>query len=116
MSDDPIKQQIRRLKERTWHILDNESFHVWEARGKASNVCDFICMDKSGYRLVKVCYQVIGAVELGRLLNFNDSRDPGTIIQIFFWDKHEHQPFYRAKLYYDRPQQPIPASLQKLVK
>jgi hypothetical protein len=116
MSDDPIKQQMRRLKERTWHILDKESFHVGEARGKATSVCDFICMDKSGYRLVKVCLQTISKIDLDRLLNFNDSRDPGTIIQIFFWKKHEHQPFHRAKLYYDRPKQAIPAPLLSLVK
>lgn len=116
MSEDLIKQEIRRLRERTWHILDNESFHVWEARGKAANVCDFICMDKSGYRLVKVCYQVIEAFALDRLINFNDSRDRDTIIEILFWEKHEHQPFFRAKLFYDRPKQPLSAQLKKLVK
>jgi hypothetical protein len=116
MSDTAIMQQLRRLREKTWHILDNESFHVGASRGKAAKVCDFICMDKSGYRLVKVCYQTISQPELERLMHFNDSRDPGTIIQIFFWQKHEHRPFFRAKLYYDRPGQVIPAPLQKLVK
>jgi hypothetical protein len=116
MSDTAIAQQMRRLCEKTWHILDNESFHVGASRGKAADVCDFICMDKSGYRLVKVCYQTISQLELERLLRFNESRDTATIIQIFFWKKNEHQPFCRAKLYYDRPDQPIPALLQKLVK
>lgn len=116
MSEDPIKQEMRRLKDRTWHLLDGESFHVWEAKGKSANVCDFVCFDKSGHRLVKVCLKTIGAAELDRLLRFNESRDPGTIIQILFWEKHDRVPFYRAKLYYNKPEQPIPAPLQKLVK
>jgi hypothetical protein len=116
MSDTAIAQQMRRLREKTWHILDNESFHVGASRGKAASVCDFICMDKSGYRLVKVCLQAISPLELERLLRFNESRDTATIIQIFFWKTGEHQPFHRAKLYYDKPEQPIPTALQKLVK
>ena len=116
MSEDAVKQLRRRLNHKTWMILDGESFHVSEARGKAADVFDFICMDKSGYRLVKVCHQTITRFELDKLLRFNDSRDPGTIIQILFWNKHEHMPFYRAKLYYARPEQPISPALQKLVK
>lgn len=116
MSEDAIKKLMRRLIEKSWHILDRESFHVWISRGKAANVCDFICVDKSGYRLIKVCYGTITPPELSRLLRFNDCRDPNTIIEILFWEKHQQQPFHRAKLYYNSPEQPIPATLKKLVK
>lgn len=116
MSEEPINKLMRRLMERSWKILDHESFYVFSARGKASAVCDFTCHDKSGYRLVKVCLKTISRAELDRLLRFNDCRDPNTIIEILFWEKHQQQPFHRAKLYYNSPEQPIPATLKNLVK
>jgi hypothetical protein len=116
MSDTAIAQQLRRLREKTWPILNKESDYVGSARGKAADICDIICFGKLGYRLIKVCLDTISKAELDRLLNFNECRDPSTIIQIFFWHKHDHRPFYLAKLYYARPDQPISATLKKLVK
>jgi len=116
MPEPAILQTMRRLKEKTWPILNEESDYVGSARGKAADICDIICFGKLGYRLVKVCLETISKAELDRLLHFNECRDPNTIIQIFFWHNHEHRPFYRAKLYYDKPNQPIPAALKKLVK
>jgi hypothetical protein len=107
---------MRRLREKTWHLLDDDSDHVGAARGKAEKVCDFICTDKSRNRIVKVCYLTITKTELDLLLQFDDSYDPTTAIQIYFWRKYEDRPFYIAKLYYRQPDQRISVQLQNLVK
>lgn len=120
MPEAAIKQTIRRLKEKTAKILDNESFHVNEATGKAEKIYDFFCFDKSCYKITKVCLDTIQPLALSSLLFFRESPfenpEARTIIQIFFWHHSDHSPFYRAKLYYGQPKQVIPEELEKLVR
>ena len=117
MAEEAIKQFCRRCKERTAEILDEESFNVGEARGKLARVADFTCFDKASYKIVKSCPGWITQKELDRLLAFNGSQQSAsTILQIFFWRQNDQGPFYRPKLFYNQPNQPIPDDLKKLVK
>jgi len=117
MSETAVKQALRRYREKTATLLDDESFNVAQSCGKLSHVIDFTCFDKGVMKLVKVCYQTISPKELEGLLNYSDSQlNMNTIIQIDFWDKGKRKPFYRSKLFYNQPGQAIPSDLQKLVK
>jgi len=117
MSEQSVRKVINRLQERTCAILDEESFNVAQTLGKASALFDFACFDKGCYKLVKVCYKAISQYELDKILFFNDSpHNDNTIIQVFFWDKYAQKPFYRVKLFYNKPNQSLPDKLQNLVK
>lgn len=117
MPDESIKRQLRRCREATANILDEESFHVNETSGKAAVVYDFMCFDRGCWKLVKVCVESITRHELRRFLEFSGTPcDNGMVLQIFFWRKRGRHPFYRPKLAYNRPDQEIPPELQKLVK
>ena len=117
MPDEAIKKQLRRFLDATAKLLNEESYHVSVAYGKSSDVYDLACCDKGCWKIVKVCLDTISRHELDMLLGFNDTPyDNGTILQIFFWTAQSKKPFYRFKLFYNRPDQPIPDELQKLVK
>ena len=116
MPDESVKQRIRRIKRSASNILDRESFNVAEAKGKLSEVVDLVCFDKSGLRLVKVCEEKISNSELSKILHYSDALlDTSTILQIDFWKKNGRKPFYRAKLYYNKPNQIINNELKKLI-
>lgn len=117
MSEEAIKKALRRYRDKTAVILDDESFNVAEARGKLSKIFDFTCFDKGTMKLVKVCYQNISKKELNDLLVYSDSQlNANTILQVDFWDRGKRKPFFRSKLFYNRPNQAISPDLQKLVK
>lgn len=117
MSEVSIKQALRRYREKTAELLDDESFNVATARGKLSKSFDFTCFDKGVFKLVKVCYQTMPSKEFDDLLSYSDSQlSANTILQIDFWDKGKRKPFYRSKLFYNQPNQAIPPDLRKLVK
>ena len=116
MPESSVMQKLRRRKDDTLTLLNEESFNVSVAFGKLAEVCDITCSDIMGSKLVKVCLDTISKHELNALLTYDGFRDEYTIIQVWFWRDGEHQPFYRPKLRYMRPNQTIPALLQKLVK
>lgn len=117
MAEEAISQILRRCKERTATILDDESFGVAITRGKLSHIFDIICKDKGCDKLVKICYRTISKKELSDILRFNDGqRNSSTILQLFFWGKNERHPFARPKLFYNQPNQRIPDDLTRLVK
>jgi hypothetical protein len=116
MSDTPIMQQLRRRKADTAQLLDDESFNVGAAIGKMARAFDFSCMDQMGFKAVKVCLDSITPDELELALTWRGSSHPATMLQLIFWRKGGHKPFYRAKLFYNQPKQVLPAELQKLVK
>ena len=117
MTEESIIQINRRCKERTGELLDDESFNVAEARGKLAKVADFICLDKGVMKVVRSCLDGIPKKEFDEFLEFNDSQlQANTILQIYFWEKHGRQPFYRPKLFYNKPDQKISDKLKELVK
>lgn len=109
-------QQFRRRRSDTARLLDDESFNVGAAVGKMARVFDFSCMDQMGFKAVKVCLDTITTDDLERVLAWTGSSHPATMLQLIFWRTGEHRPFYRVKLFYNQPKQPIPADLKKLVK
>lgn len=118
MSETAYKDRLRRARMRTRKMLDGESSFVFEAKGKAATVFDFVCKDKrNGDTYTRVCLDQIAAHELHRLMEFDAiCADANTIIQLIFWREHEHRPFCRAKLYYNQPKQKLPDELARLVR
>lgn len=117
MSEEAVKQALRRCIDRTIDICDDESFNVAVARGKFSRVFDIMCKDKGVDKFIKVCYRTISQKELRDILHFNDGQlQANTIIQLFFWNKNSRKPFYKPKLFYNIPSQEIPPELKRLVK
>lgn len=118
MGEEAINKILRRIKDETEDILDGESFNVARiTKGKLSGVIDFTCFDKGTLKLVKVCLDEISKKELESLLYFNDSQiSTSTILQIDFWKRQGRKPFYRAKLFYNQPNQYISEGLKRLVK
>ena len=116
MAEEAIMQAVRRCRERTAELLDDESFNVAEARGKLAQYADFTCFDKGGLKIVRSCYLNISKKELEEFLYFNDSQvQANTILQLFVWSKKSQKP-KRFKLFYNQPDQRIPDDLLKLVK
>ena len=116
MSEAAVKKILRRIKNSSANLLDSESFNVAEARGKLANIVDFTCFDKGVIKLVKVCYKSISKKEIENLLQYNDSQlNATTILQIDFWSKNSHKPFYRSKLFYGKPNQPLCEELKRLI-
>lgn len=117
MSEEPIKQLMRRLKEKTAIELDRESFNVGAAKGKLAEIADFTCFDIGVFKLVKVCYKTISKIELNNILNYNKNQPhANTIWQLFFWNKYQERAFYKPKLHYNQPQQHLSSELKNLVK
>ena len=116
MTDINIVQTVRRDIGKSWQLLDKESYGVSVTRGKIARIFDIVCKDKSGDKLVKVCYQTIASAELLNLLHFNDAcPNTNTIIEIHVWDDYTSKP-QRFKLFYNQPKQVLSPDLQKLVK
>jgi len=117
MTEPTIVRRQRECRNKTADLLDDESFHVAEARGKLAKYFDLMCFDKGSYKLVRVCLDYIPQKELERLLKFNDSPyGSNTILQFFFWDKNARRPACRPKVFYNQPTQELPDHLRKRVK
>jgi len=119
MTEEPIKQTLRRIKKKVRLQLDQESFRVYEATGKAEREWDFTCLDNTCWRHVKVFYKHIPRDTFLKLVKYNKSpRSSNDHIQIQFivYDDYQRTPIVNPKLNYNDPEQDFPDELMKLVK
>jgi len=119
MSEEAINKILRRIRKETKRDLDQGSYCVYEATGKAAEDWDFLCNDYSGYRYVRVFLDTIPKEIYTKLLKYNYSPQLSTqitTIQFYVWPKYGQSPIARPKLRFNCPEQMIPAILTKLVK
>lgn len=121
MSEDAIAQRLRNRRKQTKKTISRSSYMVFDAADdpKASEYWDFLCLDYSGFRYVRVFVDYIPKEIFDKLLKFDYSpqyASPITDIQFYIWSKHGQNPIASPKLRFNCPNQTIPPILQKLVK
>lgn len=117
MAEPAIKQTMRRLINKSFHILENEAYFVSRTAGKMSEIADLICLDRASIRFFKICLETITKQELKNLLRFNEI-PPGLpcVIEILVWRYYENRPFGRFKLFCNQPDQTLDPGLKKIIK
>ena len=117
MGEAAVKREARALARKTAMQLERESFYCALAVGKLGEVASVLARDKGGTRIIKSVYHKIGRPARDRLLHFDEFSDlEGVLLEIWFWKLRARVPFERKKLLYNKPDQRINSTFEKLVK